>query len=463
MKKVSGLVIVLAGSVLGGYYGMGMVTEKAIKKNMDVINRTNGLHAELQNYKRGWFDSKADIQWTLHIPERVTKDANGVAQTTPAQDFKFEMPVKIYHGPFMYADHKLRFGMGFANSEIQLPKDLAEQFSQNFTKESVQPKLDLNIAVNYLNQSTLGFSVPSFKLKDKDGHSTLDWMGISSWTYMSSNMGKIKGAVKFSGMTFTKDDVNVTLGKIKSKYNLHETDSGLYLGEASLDVPKVAVVEKEQKLFELKALSISSESDIDDHLFYTSLDVSLDRIQANGKQYGPAELTVNLKNLDADVLAVINQQANAMQQGSDAEKQQAMLMMLPELPKLFNKGAEFEISKLNVTLPEGQIEGHLALKLPAGDAANPFQMFQKIDGDAHLQVPVEITKLLMQQMAMQNQSDTSVSADDIGAQIDKQLASFQETGLIQMHDKNYTIDVQLKEGKFMVNGKPFDPSMVKVN
>ena len=73
MKKLAGLIIILAVLILGGYYGMGVLTERTIKKNIEVINQSNGLFAQIEQYNRGWFSSDAKIKWRLHVPERWLK------------------------------------------------------------------------------------------------------------------------------------------------------------------------------------------------------------------------------------------------------------------------------------------------------------------------------------------------------------------------------------------------------
>ncbi len=481
MKKLTGLVLILAVLVLGAYYGMGALTENTIKKNIIVINQSNGLFADLQDYKRGWFKSDANIKWRLHVPERVVKDSKGQPQTVAATDYKMDMPIKIYHGPFIFANKQLRFGMGYASSNVELPKELVEQFDTMFAKDSIKPQLDLSIFVNYFNRSKLGLGLPHFKLIAKDGTGTFDWVGMNSTTSISSKMDKVDGDIVIDGMNFNKDDTKVTLGKVSTNYNLHETLGGLFLGDASLDVPSFVVSVKDQKMFELNDFSMSSSSDVDDHLFSSHLNVELDSMIANGQNYGPAELELAIRKIDADVLAAINQQASAMQNATDTQKQQALLMMLPELPKLFNKGAEFEISKLTVKIPQGTIEGNLSLALAEGDAGNPFQIFQKLKGDAKLKVPAELVKFLMQQSLMQQvgtntetqqaltqqlQQDNLVGATPtneelVNKQLEKQIASLQQSGLVVVDGADYTLEATLDAGKLIVNGKPFDPSMLK--
>ncbi|HHT0592499.1 TPA: YdgA family protein [Legionella anisa] len=488
MKKLTGLIIILAVLILGGYYGMGFLTERTIRKNIEVIDQSNGLYAEIEQYNRGLFDSEAQIKWQLHIPERVVKDENGQLQTLPAQDYNMVMPLTIHHGPIIYANHKLRFGLGYAEAVFPFPEQYNQQFDTQFTKESIKPKLDLSIFVNYLNESTVDFKVPNFKLIAKDGSGNLEWLGMDSSTTMSSGMGKVAGKVVLDGLHATKDDTKITLSKVSSDYDLHETPAGLYLGDANFSLPSFDVYVKDQKMFSINDLTIKSDSDIEQHLFNTNFNLALKSVLANGQNYGPGELQVALRNIDADVLAKINEQTAAMQNGNEMQRQQAMLALLPEVPKLFSKGAEFEISKLSFTIPQGLIEGNMFVTMPKGENANPFEMMQKIQGKARLQVPAEAVKAVMKQSVLQQiakkpdlqqtltqQLQASQAAGQTNQpaaptptpeqlaemQTNKQINALQQNGLIVAQGKDFVIEVSLDQGKFTINGKPYDPSMMK--
>jgi uncharacterized protein YdgA (DUF945 family) len=487
MKKLAGLIIILAVLVLGGYYGMGVLTEKTIKKNIEVINQSNGLFAQVEQYDRSWFSADAKIKWRLHIPERVVTGEDGKSQTIPAQDYQVEMPVKIYHGPIIYADNRLRFGMGYAETVFAFPQQYNQKFDESFSEDSTKPQLDLSIFVNYINKSTLELSLPAFKLISKDGAGQFSWKGMESTTQMSSNMGKVNGDIVIDGMSISKDDTKVTLGKVTSDFNLHQTHTGLYLGDAKLHLPAFDVMVKDKKVFEISDLSLGSDSDIKEKLFSTRFNAAVKTVIANNLTYGPGELQVALRNLDADVLADINKQATAMQNGTDAERQKAMMALLPELPKLFSKGAEFEISKLSFKIPEGSIEGNLIVSLPKGDNANPFELIQKVQGEAKLKMPKIVVKQLVQQSVLQQMSkqpdmqqaliqqmqnaqqgspsqanNPPPSQEQLAAmQADKQISTMEQNGLIISQGSDYLTEVKLFQGKFTVNGKVFDPSMLK--
>lgn len=392
MKKLIGLVVIVAALVLGGYYGMGLVTERTLKRNVDVINQSNGLFVDIEQYNRGWFTSTAILDWRLHIPERIVKDKNGQSTTLPAQDHKIQMPITIYHGPVIITDTGVRFGLGYAHSDLTMPLNYANKFADLYTSDSSQPKLRLSLFVNYLNNSRLHIELPEFKLIAKEGGSRFEWFGMDSDFSVSSNLKNIDGNVTIDGVSLLKNKIKAVLGKVTSNYVLNQTTTGLYLGEADFSVPSVDVTENDQNIFKVEQFSARSNSNIDGGLFNSHFKTSVEKLNARGKTYGPALLEMSLKNLDAQILAIINEQVSKMQQGSDTERQQALFALLPQLPKLFSKGAQFEISKLSFVMPEGAVEGDVLVSLPKGDAGNPFQLLQKIQGHGKLKFPAAVLK-----------------------------------------------------------------------
>lgn len=483
MKKLAGLIIVLAVLILGGYYGMGIVTENTIKKNVAIINHTNELSAEIEQYDRGFFCSSAKLQWRLHIPEHLVKDANGQSQVVPAQDYQMAMPIKIHHGPIIFADTTVKFGLGFAQAKIPFPEQYKQQFESLYTKDSTMPNLDLSIFVNYLNNSSLNLNVPNLKLVAKDGKSELTLKGIDSRTSITSNIDKVQGDFVVEGFSFSKDDAKISLSKVSSDYNLHETPAGIFLGHAAFSLPSFVVDVKNKKMFEIGDFTLNSDSDVKDNLFSSNFNASVKSIYIDGQNYGPGDVAVSLRNLDAEVLAKINEQANAMQNGNDAERQRAMLAMLPQLPKLFSKGAEFEISKFRVQLPDGLVNGHMAISLPKGNSNNPFELIQKVHGNAQLSVPKSVMKKIAEQSLLQQMnkqpelqktivqqlqqgqgqsSQPVLSQEQLASmQADRQLAGLEQSGLVVVKGPDYVVDISLEQGKFTVNGKPFDPSTMK--
>ncbi|STX52705.1 putative membrane protein YdgA-like protein [Legionella busanensis] len=514
MRKLVVLVVVLAILVLGGYYAMGAVTERTIKRNIATINRTNGVNAQIVKYHRGWFTSNALLNWRITVPERQVKDTNGQVQTLPAQNLTLNMPLKIYHGPIIIANKTVKFGMGYGSTDILLPVEYQQQFNNYFMDGSTQPKLNLSLFVTYLNNSQIEMAVPSFKLITRQDQMEFDWMGMNGTVNVTSNADKINGDFNVNGMQVKKGDKAAVLSEVTSEYNLHNTEVGIYLGTASLTLPSFIVNDKGQRLFEFNDFDMHSSSDIEDGLFSSHFKSSIDKIVANGKKFGPGNLEMAIRNLDANALGRINQQAKHIQQSStDLEKQQAVFAILPEIPKLLSRGAEFEISELNFVVPEGTIEGNAQISLPQGEHNNPLELMQRVQGKGRLKVPAEIVrrvlteanrqKLVAQQNAATQQNTNSQTTNvtteqqqsatndtqlqtttatnqsiqqttstsqtapqvDIGQQsaamTNNQIASLIQSGVLIVNGNYYVIEVALQQGQLQVNGKPFNSAMLK--
>lgn len=517
MKRITGLVIILVVLFLGSYYGVGFITERTVKNNLNIVNQSNGVYAEVVNYNRGWFESHALLNWNVHVPARVIKSANGQTETIPAQDYPLAMPLTIYHGPVIFSDRGMKFGLGYAHAKLNLPTKVVKQFTSTFTKESTQPEMDITLLVNYLNHSQIKVTVPQFNLIAKQGNLTFDWMGMTSAVNTTASLSEIDGQFAVDGVRFAQDKLVATFGKVSGNYHLHKTDSGLFYGDANTVFPSVLIKNNDERMFELDELVVDSATDIKDNLFRADFKTSMDKLYVNGRNFGPGQLAIAIENLDANVLANINAQVNKAQQGTDVERQQAMLAILPELPKLFAAGPIFEISKMNLVVPQGTIEGDLRIMLPKNaNLTNPFDLVQKIDGHSTLKMPAALMKelvlqsvkqRLMSQALEQSQAQTDALAKNVNAaqpaasatvpastaaavapvasdstavkssvaneptianlnqqiteQTNQEISEMLKSGLLVQQGTDFTIEINLKQGQFSVNGKPFNPSMLK--
>ena len=112
-------------------------------------------------------------------------------------------------------------------------------------------------------------------------------------------------------------------------------------------------------------------------------------------------LEISLRNLDADVLAEINKQATAMQNGTDAERQKAMMSLFLSYPNYLAKVLNLRFPNLVLKYLRAWLKVTYYVSLPKGDNANPFELIQKVQGNAKLKVPKAVVKQLMQQSVMQ--------------------------------------------------------------
>lgn len=477
MKKLAGLVIILAVFILGGYYGMGVLTEGTIKKNIDVVNQSQSrVFLEVEQYRRGWFTSDAIMKWRLHFPERVITSAGAPTQTLAARDYQMEMPVVIHHGPFIFANHGIRFGLGYMDTVLTLPEPYKQKFEEDFAKDSTMPTFNLSIFINYLNKSKAKLINPSFQIKAKNGQGYLNWMGASAAVNMSSDKSDINGKVLVDGFVLSRADARtLTFDKIASDFHMRRAENGLYLGNANFSVGSLDFIDKEKKIFEVKDFRFNSDNAIEDKLFHVDFKASLESMMLNEETYGPGNVEFSLRNLDAEVLADINEQLKTMQQGADTTHQKDMLSLLPKLPKLFNKGAEFVISRCTFKVPTGEIDGKLRIALPKGDSSNPFELIQKIEGQAKLKMPKALVKQLVLEFVAQRPegqpliaakpapstttppTPTATTTPQQSAEIraDKEIEAMEQKALLVGEGTDYVTELKWEQGKLTVNGKPY--------
>ena len=259
------------------------------------------------------------------------------------------MPVTIYHGSVIYSDKGVKFGLGYANSEVILPEAYQSEFSESFTSDSVVPKLDLAFFVTYTNKMLLHVDVPAFRLISKQDNSQFQWLGMKSEHTFSSNMNEVEGDVVVDGARISQADHTASMSKLTSTYDIHRSSSGLFLGDVTVNVPAFEITFKDQKILDVQSVQLTTSSDVDEGLFNSSFHAAFDKAFMHEKNYGPGRVSFAIKNLDADTLVDMNKKMSDAQHGSDAARQQAALAILPDLPKLFGKGAMVDVSEFNLS------------------------------------------------------------------------------------------------------------------
>lgn len=488
MKKVIGSVTSLAALVLLSYYGTGLVTERTLKKNLSLLEQSNGLSAQITDYHRGLFSSKLNLTWKLLTPERFVNGAGDQVALLPSKTYTFEMPVTIYHGPVIYSDQGVRFGLGYANSEVILPEAYQAEFSENFTADSVIPKLDLAFFVTYTNKMLLHVNVPAFRLISKQDKSQFQWLGMKSEHTFSSNMNEVDGDVVVDGARISQGEHTASMSKLTSTYDIHRSLGGLFLGDVTINIPAFEITSKDQKVLDIQTIQLTTSSDVEEGLFSSSFHAAFDKAFMHEKNYGPGRVSFAIKNLDAETLVDLNKKMNDAQHGSDAARQQAALAILPDLPKLFGRGAVIDISELNLVGPEGEVDGSLHIALPKNDTGNPLQLMQKIEGEGKIKLPQALLSTMILRaekeklLAQKKESDTSANAPSTteakqpevaqassSKSIDEQaeiaaknrVTNLVNAGAIVPKDAYYLINMKLAAGQISVNGRPLSAEMLQ--
>lgn len=501
MKKWIGFGIISLLIVFCSYYGMGVATEKILKRNIAVLNQSNDVKVELRHYQRGWFCSHAKLKWTVSVPQSPGDLTVRRTVFPQKKTYNFDVPLDIHHGPIMWVHSKLYFGLGFAHAVAHLPTSVQKELANVYNFKSAKFEYAINVFVNYLNKTTIQFNVPQYKMTTKTGDDFFQWLGLVTDVMVSSDKQYMQGNVSLKGLSWKHEDRKGLLGPVNGGYDMHRVLDTLYIGTAHLNIPSLALFQKDIPVFRVNNLQLDSSSDIQAGLFNSSFSAKANQITVGEKVFSHYVFDLSFQNLDATVLATMNRKVSQLQ--STQDKQRLLWALIPDLPALLSKGARVNLENFELNTLDGHVKMDLNLSLPNEAFTNPIQLFQKAKGESHLWVTPKFLSNWLQDtmkktMLMQAQkkalaqemqtpvatnaatpsnavnpnantvpSMTSVENPDLAdsqlaAKADAKMKEWIEEGILVQEGTDYLIVVTLQNGKLFINGHPFNPTLLAV-
>lgn len=483
--------VVVIGLLVVSYYITGIKAEKEFYAFLKVANNIPNLKVSADHYQRGWLKSTVHIHAVLHRPEQQYTQENTV-KTLPAQDASFSFNTAIYHGPIIFTNHHVALGLGYARAKVPLPEQVLSQFQTLFASNSTKPVFVASLLLQYRGKLNINFDIPPFKLFIKGNSGQLDWAGLRSHWMLCPRLAQTKGEIIFKGATFRHGESGGEVGPAHLIYNLKNSKEGRMTGKAKLSFKKIQMQASPEKTFSVDGFQAISETHIKKGLIDSSLKADVDQILFHGVNYGPGTLSTKLNNLDAEALNKIQEQLQEASNShlTDAQQQVAMLIILPELPKLLGKGAEFDMKQFQLSLPQGILEATAKINIPqsANLSQNPVELINATHAKIDAEVPVSWLQNLMtdflefkiqqrQLMLQQLKSDKKMS-DNIAAKEEKALSvedikklaqqqsmielnNFVENHWLIKKDNLYSIGIIFQNGALMVNGRPFNGDMIQ--
>lgn len=440
MKKLTATLVSLAAVTLVAYYIMGSVVENTFNKQLNAIPKNPVFGMKLDEYKRGLFSATANLVVDVHTPEKIV-DATVVAK---AEDIQFTLPLEISHGPFIVTDYGVRFGMG---------------------EVSTSPQSHFSALVSYFNHTIWGYNFPGFSMTSNDVK--FQWKGFSTRASISSNVDDIDSKFTFFGIEGSSDRSLVKIDKIDWHLNLNQTKDGLWLEQFHLTLPAVVIQEQDKKSIELEALDFKVGSDEANGGLNIDWNLSLNKVLAEGKTYGPIAIHLSLKNLDAVTMAKTHKLEWEMLQNNQPPELQIATLAF-QLPQLLSRGAELELSTFNVTLPEGNVTGNFKLSLPKNESGDINQLLKKAKGEGQFKASIDAVKALIislnkQESSTQTQVVDSTTSPETNtpSQASAFLQNLVDKGVLKVEGTDYVVDFKLEDQHVTVNGKDFNPDMLK--
>ncbi|MEJ2033938.1 MAG: YdgA family protein [Deltaproteobacteria bacterium] len=440
MKKIFFLFIVVGALAALAPKFIGNYAEQQYRL---LLGRADQTLIKVSNvsYERGWFRSRAVTAIALRFPG--SRQLQNQKSSAPLH---FEMVHDIIHGPVIWSGKKIQFGLMAAVTHLRMTGKSKEMVHRIFgEKEPLTIETLRTFSGPY--QLRLITAGAAYRNPEKGIAFTLQPAG-GEWQ-MSGDLATSKGTLRWPGMRFTADKGQLHIEDVSYVFDLREFNEFLWLGTNTFRAGRIGFRASGQPDIQFTDLQVAADADGKEGLLQVREDIALAKLTAGGASYGPDALSMRLHHLDLAAVtelaarqreSVARMCSSATPEAAKAINDEFAQAFLSLLPKLLQKGPEFEISNLSLSLPAGKVTGRAKVVV---DASHPELLAQlatlpkTLDANFRLDVPRAI-----------------LAGTKLELQADVLLAK----GYLKESQGTISLLGQYAQGRLTLNGQSFPPS-----
>ena len=493
MKKLalllSLLLILLAGVYLGTAYYFGLRAEKVMAERAEILSGSLKMTVVKRDYQRNWLSSNETLTLRLSAPF-LEKGKNQLpAQLRSIFDEQLTLTSKIQHGPWLGT----LFGLAKVDTKLALSAEQQKIVKQFFGDNEPLQIVDL---INFSGSGSLKATIPAFEYQELSGIK-ISWGGLNAtnnytahYASYDSELNAPKLNVKLADLGFAEfHNINYKSRTERSE-PINTGNSTLSLQHFSLHWDKstdykIRLNDIVNLLADLQIGSFinptvevpPTEIELTNFKFYTSSNLKGEFVDSQGKfsfdklnygqdVYGPLNIDIEAKHLDAKSLAIVKQKLASMMKAKDDSsefREQILAIARNEAAPLFLNNPKVDLNVFSLKLPSGMLnmKGKFELNnLKQEDLNDIDGILAKTNADVHFKVPVAAVEYFAQNQ-VRNIFKTVQSDDEsveeirntVNLMVNNFINNMVKQGYLELNQDILSGNIKIQNGAFTLNNQ----------
>ena len=456
LATVLGIAATLALIALALPYWFGLEAEKTYSAMLDQLSRNSGLQFTGKSYERGWLSSSA---------ETVIRH--------PQATFEIVAHHHISHGP-LPLDQLLAGGWQFAQAHITSQIQLGAPGKEN---ASALPPLTATTTFHFNGAGSVHAVIPPIKKTGEQGQ-LVDWRGMDAEMTFDREWKKFRFDARLPALTLAASEKQgeFTVSNVSLHSDMREGTAGYFFGDGALTIGQLGFSGGAERV-SLQGLELSTSAQPAGENVNLVIRYQLAEMRTGDERFGPGQLVMELRHLDAAALVKFKNEMDAINRGNLPPPQAAMMIAgkaLGLIGTLARKAPELEISRLSFKTRAGEISGRARFVLDGRKAdlsQNPMQLLTSLAGDMEIAIPAPVVKQLLAPAIRRDieayRANGALSEADMARLDPEKMAEIVDRIFPQYLMRNeftrnlvednglYKLTLTLRQGQMLVNGKPW--------
>lgn len=458
MKRAAS--IILAVAVAGAAalpFWLGVRAERGYREVLATWSREGQWAIEELSYRRGWLESDAATRISLVPANRAGPQGPDISRWT-----RFVVKSRVSHGPWPLAgEFAGRPSPGVALAVVDSDVFLAEE-------PEGPPLLRIRTRVGWDGAAQCQVRSPAAAFAVGAEGGRVEWSGAEGEVAFEG-LEHAKGSLAGPGLTFWAGEGSGEVSDLSLTFDLRQGEAGLVVGDYGWSVGRMAVTGGQEGVpITVENLRMATSAVPAGPYLHGTTSVAVGSVQAGTDTYGPADLRLVVRNLDASAIAQWQKTVQSLQGRAASAEEFTGLMgesFREVLPQILAASPELELESLRVTTTEGEISARGAVSFDGSlsvDLDAPQSLIAGVGARLVLGAPAALVHNIARTRVRKGRADSQDAPGGGTGQegataraARQQVEGLVAQGLLRAEGAGYALDLQFERGALTVNGNPW--------